>query len=61
MPFWYTARSVDAAGTEFELDLKYEMIKPIGQGAYGIVISADDHESHSKVCFLGFIWPPTED
>lgn len=42
-------RAVTAAGTDFELDLKYEMIKPIGHGAYGVVISALDHESNSKV------------
>lgn len=43
------SRAVTAAGTDFELDLKYEMIKPIGHGAYGVVISARDHESNSKV------------
>ena len=42
-------RAVNAAGTDFELDVKYEMIKPIGHGAYGVVISALDHESGSKV------------
>ena len=42
-------RAVNAAGTDFELDVKYEMIKPIGHGAYGVVISALDHESNSKV------------
>lgn len=47
MMLWY--RAVTAAGTDFELDLKYEMIKPIGHGAYGVVISALDHESNSKV------------
>lgn len=41
---------MNAAGTDFELDIKYEMIKPIGHGAYGVVISAQDHESNSKVC-----------
>lgn len=45
-------RAVTAAGTDFELDLKYEMIKPIGHGAYGVVISALDHESNSKVSTL---------
>lgn len=29
--------------------MKYEMIKPIGHGAYGVVISALDHEANSKV------------
>lgn len=45
----YLSRVVNAAGTDFELDLKYEMIKPIGHGAYGVVISAADQESNSKV------------
>ncbi|CAM9203440.1 unnamed protein product [Scytosiphon promiscuus] len=42
-------RAVNAAGTDFELDVKYDLIKPIGHGAYGVVISAIDHESNSKV------------
>eukprot|EP00611_Tribonema_gayanum_P019733 TRINITY_DN3474_c1_g1_i1.p1 TRINITY_DN3474_c1_g1~~TRINITY_DN3474_c1_g1_i1.p1 ORF type:complete len:450 (-),score=158.10 TRINITY_DN3474_c1_g1_i1:463-1812(-) len=42
-------RVVNAAGTDFELDVKYEMIKPIGHGAYGVVISAINHENNSKV------------
>lgn len=46
----YRLRVVTAAGTDFELDMKYEMIKPIGHGAYGVVISALDHESNTKVC-----------
>jgi hypothetical protein len=41
---------VNAAGTDFELDVKYEMIKPIGHGAYGVVISAINHENDTKVC-----------
>jgi hypothetical protein len=40
---------VNAAGTDFELDVKYEMIKPIGHGAYGVVISAINHENDTKV------------
>lgn len=42
-------RTVTAAGIDFELNLKYEMIEPIGHGAYGTVISALDRESNSKV------------
>lgn len=42
-------RAVNAAGTDFELDVKYDLIKPIGHGAYGVVISAIDHESGTKV------------
>ncbi len=42
-------RIVSAAGIDFELDVKYEIIKPIGHGAYGVVISAVNHEDDSKV------------
>jgi hypothetical protein len=40
---------VSAAGQEFEMSTKYELIKAIGHGAYGVVISAIDHSSDSKV------------
>ena len=40
------------AGTDFELDTRYEIIKPIGSGAYGVVISALDHQSNRKVTWL---------
>lgn len=36
-------------GTEFVLDTRYELIKPIGHGAYGVVISAMDHVAGHKV------------
>ena len=36
-------------GTEFALDVRYELIKPIGHGAYGVVISAVDHVTGQKV------------
>jgi mitogen-activated protein kinase 1/3 len=36
-------------GTEFVLDVRYELIKPIGNGAYGVVISATDHATGRKV------------
>ncbi len=42
-------RIVSAAGVDFELDIKYETIKPIGHGAYGVVISALNRENDSKV------------
>ena len=29
-------------GTRFEVDKKYEIIDPIGSGAYGVVIAAKD-------------------
>jgi len=40
---------VSAAGQEFEMSTKYELIKAIGHGAYGVVVSAIDHSSDSKV------------
>ncbi|KAM3576937.1 hypothetical protein VYU27_001302 [Nannochloropsis oceanica] len=36
-------------GTEFVLDARYELIKPIGHGAYGVVISATDAQLGQKV------------
>ncbi|XP_031387033.1 mitogen-activated protein kinase 7-like [Punica granatum] len=33
----------------FEIDAKYEPIKPLGSGAYGVVCSAHDHETKKKV------------
>lgn len=32
-------------GTEFEVDKRYEIIDPIGQGAYGVVVAARDLEA----------------
>ena len=29
-------------GTRFEIDKKYEIIDPIGSGAYGVVVAAKD-------------------
>ena len=29
-------------GTRFEIDKKYEVIDPIGSGAYGVVVAAKD-------------------
>ena len=40
---------VSAAGQDFEMNSRYEMIRPIGHGAYGVVISALDHELNLKV------------
>lgn len=34
---------------DVQVDRKYELIKPIGQGAYGVVISALDTENGQKV------------
>mmetsp|Transcript_21413 Transcript_21413/g.46684 ORF Transcript_21413/g.46684 Transcript_21413/m.46684 type:complete len:377 (+) Transcript_21413:208-1338(+) len=37
------------SGTKFEIDKRYELIKPIGHGAYGVVVSALDHKTKEKV------------
>ena len=29
-------------GTRFEIDKRYEIIDPIGSGAYGVVVAAKD-------------------
>ena len=35
-------------GTQFVVNSRYQMIRPIGQGAYGVVISADDLQNGGK-------------
>jgi hypothetical protein len=37
------------SGTTFEVTRNYKLIKPIGQGAYGVVISALDQTTRKKV------------
>jgi serine/threonine protein kinase len=37
----------------FEVDARYNPVKPIGKGAYGIVCSAQNHQTDEKVC-VGF-------
>lgn len=37
------------AGTQFTVQDKYEYIKQIGHGAYGVVCSAIDHSIKAKV------------
>ena len=39
-----TTHSYMVLGTMFEIDKRYEIIDPIGQGAYGIVVAAKDKE-----------------
>ena len=39
----------DNLGTTFVVDDKFEYIKQIGHGAYGVVCSAYDHKSKTKV------------
>ena len=41
--------SFAVSGTRFHIPEQYELIKPIGQGAYGVVISANDTESGEKI------------
>lgn len=36
-------------GTRFDIDNKYTLVKPIGQGAYGVVCSARDNETGEVV------------
>ena len=36
-------------GTRFEVDARYQPIKPVGKGAYGLVCSADDLTTAKKV------------
>jgi mitogen-activated protein kinase 1/3 len=38
-----------ASGQQFEISSKYSLIRPIGHGAYGVVISALDKETNQKV------------
>jgi len=38
-----------ASGTYFEIESRYSLIRPIGHGAYGVVISANDSHTNSKV------------
>eukprot|EP01038_Epipyxis_sp_PR26KG_P006116 gene6116-8431_t len=38
-----------ASGQQFEIKSKYSLIRPIGHGAYGVVISALDKETGQKV------------
>ncbi|CAK4251980.1 unnamed protein product [Aphanomyces euteiches] len=37
------------SGTTFQVDTKYKFIKPIGHGAYGVVISSQNTETGDKV------------
>lgn len=36
-------------GTQFVIDDKYEIIKQVGSGAYGVVASALNRQSNKKV------------
>ena len=41
--------SFNVHGSTFHVDKKYKLIKPIGHGAYGVVVSAKDEEGKRKV------------
>jgi mitogen-activated protein kinase 1/3 len=38
-----------ASGQQFEIPSRYKLIRPIGHGAYGVVISAHDEKSNKNV------------
>jgi len=38
-----------AAGANFEIETKYSLIRPVGHGAYGVVISALEKDTNKKV------------
>jgi serine/threonine protein kinase len=47
-----SSRTINAfmvCGTRFDVDTRYTLIKPIGQGAYGVVCSALDNDTGEKV------------
>ena len=37
------------SGTRFEVEKKYKLIKPIGHGAYGVVVACEDTTTGEKV------------
>ena len=41
-------KKVHVAGTQFEVDSRYDIIKQIGSGAYGVVVSAVDINTNKK-------------
>ena len=43
-----TRKRFKIAGTQFLVDQKYEIIKQIGSGAYGVVVSAVDTNTNKK-------------
>ncbi|KAJ6251447.1 mitogen-activated protein kinase [Anaeramoeba flamelloides] len=48
-------KTFPVSGTEFTLDQRYQYIKKIGHGAYGIVISAKDHFEKESVAIKKII------
>ncbi len=43
-----TVSKYQIAGTEFVVDSKYQILKQIGSGAYGVVVSAIDKTTNKK-------------
>ena len=41
--------SFKASGSTFDVPIKYELIRPVGHGAFGVVVSALDKDSGEKV------------
>ena len=41
-------KTYEIAGTKFVVDAKYEIVKQIGSGAYGVVVSAIDKTTNKK-------------
>lgn len=41
-------KKFEIAGTEFIVDARYDVIKQIGSGAYGVVVSAVDKATNRK-------------
>lgn len=41
--------SFKASGQQFEVETRYSLVRPIGHGAYGVVISAQDRDTDKKV------------
>lgn len=42
--------ALQVCGNMFEVDARYNPVKPIGKGAYGIVCSAQNDQTDEKVC-----------
>jgi mitogen-activated protein kinase 1/3 len=41
-------KKFEIAGTEFIVDTRYDVLKQIGSGAYGVVVSAIDRTTNTK-------------
>jgi len=45
----YGTHEFEASGQKFEIDSRYEFKRPIGRGAYGVVVAAVDHKDGTNV------------